>query len=102
MKENLWRPLLTVAFCLALINFLNNCHSFRPLAFPVKTETVIEVIAPPLPEMPNMERVSFLALDDLLCLSYDDYRALERNVIALREYIEKLEVVVEFYRGKTE
>jgi hypothetical protein len=102
MKENLWRPLLTVAFCLALINLLNNCHSFKPLAFPVKTETVIEVIAPPLPEMPFMERVTFVSVDDYLCLSYDEYRALERNVIGLREYIEKLEAVLQFYRGKTE
>jgi hypothetical protein len=88
-----------VAFCLALTNFFNNCGSFKPAAPAASIESIVEEVAPPMPELPSMERVSFLALDDLLCLSYDDYRALERNVIALREYIEKLEVVVEFYRG---
>jgi hypothetical protein len=47
-----------------------------------------------------MERVSFLPFDDLLILSYDDYRALERNIINLREYIEKLEAVLKFYQGE--
>jgi len=33
-----------------------------------------------------------------LWLSYKDYRALERNFIALQEYAAKLEAVVQFYK----
>jgi hypothetical protein len=32
-----------------------------------------------------------------LWLSYDSYRALERNIIAMREYSERLLVIVDFY-----
>jgi hypothetical protein len=53
---------------------------------------------PPLPPDPLMEPVVFEDLDGGLWLSYENYRALERNVIALREYAEKLEIVIEYYR----
>jgi hypothetical protein len=33
-----------------------------------------------------------------LWLSYNDYRALERNIISLREYAARLEIVIWFYR----
>jgi len=46
-----------------------------------------------------MEPVRFEDREGGLWLSYNDYRALERNVIAMREYAEKLEIVVWFYRG---
>jgi hypothetical protein len=36
--------------------------------------------------------------DGGLWLSYNDYRALERNVIALREYTARLEIIIKFYR----
>jgi hypothetical protein len=102
MKEELSWLLLTVALSIALTNSFNSCQSFKPFIPPVKTEAVIEKLAPPIPEMPLLERVTFVSVDDYLCLSYDEYRALERNVIGLREYIEKLEAVLQFYRGKTE
>lgn len=54
---------------------------------------------PPTPKAPDMEPVRFVDRDGGLWLSYDDYRALERNVIALREYIAKLENILEFYKG---
>jgi len=44
--------------------------------------------------------VRFEDRGDGLWLSYDDYRALERNVIAMREYAARLETVVAFYGGK--
>jgi hypothetical protein len=44
-----------------------------------------------------MEPVAFEDRDGGLWLSYDDYRALERNVIALQEYAERLEIIVWFY-----
>jgi hypothetical protein len=44
-----------------------------------------------------MEPVRFEDRDGGLWVSYNDYRALERNVIALREYAARLEVIIEFY-----
>jgi hypothetical protein len=37
--------------------------------------------------------------DGGLWLSYNDYRALERNVIALREYAARLSLIIDFYEG---
>jgi hypothetical protein len=45
-----------------------------------------------------MEPVEFEDRDGGLWLSYEDYRALERNVIALREYAARLEAAIGFYR----
>jgi hypothetical protein len=47
-----------------------------------------------------MEPVVFEDGGGGLRLSYDDYRALERNVIALREYAARLEIIIDFYREK--
>jgi hypothetical protein len=45
-----------------------------------------------------MEAVEFEDREGGLWLSYENYRALERNVIALREYAARLEAVAEFFR----
>jgi len=58
----------------------------------------MNALAPPLPTAPEMEPVQFEDRDGGLWLSYNDYRALERNVIALREYSRRLEVIIWFYR----
>jgi hypothetical protein len=47
-----------------------------------------------------MEPVVFEDRDGGLWLSYDNYRALERNVIALREYTARLEIIIGFYGEK--
>jgi hypothetical protein len=47
-----------------------------------------------------MEPVRFEDRDGGLWLSYDDYRALERNVIAMRTYAALLEIVISFYGGE--
>jgi hypothetical protein len=44
-----------------------------------------------------MEPVIFEDREGGLWLSYESYRALERNVIALREYAARLEAAVQFY-----
>jgi hypothetical protein len=44
-----------------------------------------------------MEPVRFEDQDGGLWLSYENYRALERNVIALREYAARLEIIIRFY-----
>ncbi len=54
-------------------------------------------MVPPMPKAPDMEPVAFEDRDGGLWLSYEDYRALERNVIALREYAARLEVIIGFY-----
>lgn len=54
-------------------------------------------IEPPLPPEPTMEQVRFVDKDGGLWLSYEQYRALERNVIALREYAQRLKIIIEFY-----
>jgi hypothetical protein len=54
-----------------------------------------------MPIQPEMEPVRFEDHGDGgLWLSYNDYRALERNVIALREYAARLEILIRFYRGE--
>jgi len=44
--------------------------------------------------------VRFEDRDGGLWLSYGDYRALERNIVAMREHIAKLEAENEFWRGR--
>jgi len=61
-------------------------------------EDAMKALVPPMPVPPEMEPVMFEDKDDGLWLSYNDYRALERNIIALREYAQKLETVIWFYR----
>jgi hypothetical protein len=61
-------------------------------------QETLALLRPPVPEVPEMERVVFEDRDGGLWLSYDDYRALERNVIALREYAARLEIIIGFYR----
>jgi hypothetical protein len=56
-------------------------------------------IAPVKPAKPAMERVVFEDAAGGLWLSWESYRAMERNIIAMREYEGKLEAVIEFYEG---
>lgn len=44
-----------------------------------------------------MEKPAFVDKDGGLWISYDDYRKLERNIIAMREYSEKLSVLLDYY-----
>ena len=62
--------------------------------------SILETIAPPLPPAPLMEPVEFGDREGGLWLSYANYRALERNVIALREYAEQLEIIIEFFMAE--
>jgi hypothetical protein len=58
---------------------------------------ILKTIAPPLPPEPLIAPVEFEDRAGGLWLSYDNYRALERNVIALREYARRLEIIIEFF-----
>jgi len=65
-----------------------------------REDATLAAIAPPAPTLPQSEPVRFEERDGGLWLSHGDYRALERNVIALREYAAKLEAVLEFWTGE--
>jgi hypothetical protein len=78
--------------------FLSNCNSTQITDADVKA--ALAAIAPPVPVSPETEPVQFENRDGGLWLSYNDYRALERNIIAMREYAMKLEIVIWFYRGE--
>jgi hypothetical protein len=62
-------------------------------------EATLAAIKPPIPPAPEPEPVVFEDRDGGLWLSYQDYRALERNVIAMREYAARLEIIIGFYAG---
>jgi hypothetical protein len=62
--------------------------------------TALDALEPDVPDAPVMEAVEFANAEGGLWLSYNDYRALERNIIAMREYTARLELIVEFYRGE--
>jgi hypothetical protein len=53
---------------------------------------------PEAPSAPEMAAVRFEDRDGGLWLSYADYRALEKNITAMREYAARLELIVELYR----
>jgi hypothetical protein len=57
-------------------------------------------LKPPVPKAPALEAVRFEDRDGGLWLSYDDYRALERNITAMREYAGRLEIIIGFYEGE--
>jgi len=89
--------LLTAVLLIGLTAFLtNSCKSTQ--ITPAEVKAALAAIAPPMPVPPEMEPVIFEDRDGGLWLSYNDYRALERNVIALREYAGRLEIVIKFYR----
>jgi len=93
------RRLWIAALCIGLTSFSCGCRS----AAGIRQEWLDadKTLAPPLPSAPEPERVQFEDRDGGLWLPYSDYRALERNVIAMQEYIHQLEIVIRFYaQGK--
>jgi len=84
--------LLTLVLLTALTVF--SCKTTEP----VNLRETLDLIKPPVPEAPALEPVKFEDRDEGLWLSYDEYRSLERNIIALREYAARLEIIIGFYR----
>ena len=90
--------LLTAVLLIGLISCLtNSCKSSAQIT-QAEVGKTLAAIAPPMPVPPEMEPVTFEDRDSGLWLSYNNYRALERNMIALREYAGRLEIVIRFYR----
>jgi hypothetical protein len=80
----------TVIWCLGL-TLLSACQT-APAgeAVSADTEAVLTALTPPRPAAPVTEPVAFADRDRGLYLAYERYRALERNIIALREYAARL------------
>ena len=81
--------------CIGLTGFSVGCKSVHTIGQDVREIT--SALAPPMPVEPITEPVRFLDREGGLWLSYADYRALERNMIALREYTHMLKIVIQFY-----
>lgn len=94
-KKSLQKHLMLILL-LALIIFLVSCKSAQITT--AEIESVLAAISPPLPAKPEHEPVRFEDRDGGLWMSYNDYRALERNIIELRKYAAKLEIILWFYR----
>lgn len=58
---------------------------------------MLDKLAPPRPLLPAEEPVVFEEKDGGLWLSYENYRALERNIIEMRRYMAQAEAVLDFY-----
>ncbi len=58
---------------------------------------MLDKLAPPRPLPPAEEPVVFEEAGGGLWLSYDAYRALERNIIEMRRYMAQAEAVLDFY-----
>jgi len=95
-REETLQRLLILSLLFALTIFSTSCKSAQ--ITPLEIEKTLAAIAPPVPVPPAMEPVQFEDRDGGLWLSYGDYRALERNIIAMREYAAKLEIIIRFYR----
>jgi hypothetical protein len=80
----------------ALILF-SGCATGRAVTT-AEIERAIKSIAPEAPAAPLLEPVEFQDRDGGLWLSYNDYRSLERNIIAMREYMTRLEIILKFYQ----
>ena len=101
MKKRKTLPgLTTLILFIALTGFFSCKTAPEPTPTPAAVaQAAIAILAPPLPATPEMEPVRFEDRGDGgLWLSYNDYRALERNVIAMREYSARLEIIIKFYR----
>jgi hypothetical protein len=90
-----WQRHLILIWCIGLMLCSVGCKTIHPQSLP--TAKALAVLVPPIPPEPAIEPVRFVDREGGLWLSYEQYRALERNIIALREYAQRLEIVIEFY-----
>ena len=103
MKKDNDHPLVYIYlfFCMGLIIFFAfNVFSCKSAPKTDSQIPLMPLFSPPVPAAPVMEPVRFEAAEGGLWLSYNDYRALERNIIAMREYSSRLEIIIKFYRGE--
>jgi hypothetical protein len=99
MKGGNLKKLLTAILLTALTVFSVGCASRgAALRTTAELDAAVEALEHLPPPEPDEEAVVFDDRDGGLWLSYENYRALERNVIALREYAARLLLIAEYYR----
>ena len=101
-KGRLFPLLLTLLLLIVQIVFLQTGCTTAKAPTNADIDAVLQNIAPEKPPAPVMEPVLFEDKDGGLWLSYEAYRALERNIIAMREYTAHLEVIIAFWEKKEE
>lgn len=89
---------MTVILLTVLMISLSDCKTTSDV--PVDIEDILKTTVPPVPDQPEMLPVHFIDREGGLWLSYDDYRNLEKNIIKMREYSRKLEIIVDFFMGE--
>lgn len=101
MKKGRLFPLLLMLILLLVptVFFQTGCATTKAPGN-ADIDAVLKNIAPTKPPAPVMEQVLFEEKCGGLWLSYRDYRALERNIIALKNYAAHLEVIIDFWEGK--
>ena len=97
MKNRNLKKLLTAVLCIGLTVFLAAGCAGQAAAV-TELDAAVTALEPEAPPAPEEEPVRFEDRDGGLWLSYSDYRALERNVIALREYEARLLLIIGFYK----
>ncbi|MGI5090880.1 hypothetical protein [Treponema sp. OMZ 805] len=99
-KGRLFPLLLTLLLLLVQTVFFQTGCTTTKAPTNADIDVVLQNIAPEKPPVPAMEPVLFKDKDGGLWLSYEAYRALERNIIAMREYAARLEVIIAFWEKK--
>ena len=97
-KKGNYPGLAMMILSIGLTVFLPGCRNLP--ATDSATDNVLSAMKPVRPAAPAGEAVRFEARDGGLWLSYDNYRALERNIIAMREYAARLEIIIGYYEGE--
>ncbi len=101
-KDRAFPLLLTLLLLLVQILFFQTGCTTTKAPTTADIDAVLQHIAPTKPPAPVMEQVVFEDKDGGLWLSYEAYRTLERNIIAMREYTAHLEVIIAFWEEKEE
>ena len=101
-KGRLFPLLLTLLLLIVQIVFFQTGCTTAKAPTNAEIDAVLKNIAPEKPSAPTMEPVVFQDKDGGLWLSYEAYRSLERNIIAIREYAARLEVIIAFWEEKEE
>ena len=99
-KERHSKVLLIAILLLVLTVFFQARCTTTKAPTNADIDAVLQNIAPIKPPAPKMEPVTFEDKDGGLWLSYEAYRVLERNIIAMREYTAHLEVIIAFWETK--
>ncbi len=97
--KNLKILLMPLLLLVPIVFLTTSCETTKATS-QAEIDVVLKKIAPERPCKVQMEAVEFQEKDGGLWLSYEDYRALERNIISMKEYAAKLEVIITFWEDR--